>query len=121
VGTGIPLVLHHTEGDDENEKIDRIKTREAGEPEVALDESFAAVSVVVGEDVAGDQEEDADEDITVIDKGIEKAKMGRREVEEDDEDGEEGADAGKRGQRRFAGKARPGGRSRRLSDFGLGL
>ena len=87
VGAGVPLVQNHAEGDDEDEEVDGIETREAGEPEVALDECFAAVGIVVGEDVTGDQEEDADEDVAVIDERVQKAEVGRREVEEDDEDG----------------------------------
>jgi hypothetical protein len=98
----VPFVAHHGDGEQEHEEIDGIEAGETGEPELALAEGFAAVGVVVGEDVAGDEEEDADEDVTVVDEGIEKAEMGRREVEEDDEDREEGADAGECGQRWLA-------------------
>ena len=70
----------------------------AGGSVIWLPSGGGAVSVVVGEDVAGDEEEDADEDIAVIDEGIEKAEVRRGEMEKNDEDGEEGADAGEGGQ-----------------------
>ncbi len=75
VGASVPLVLQHGDGDDEDEEIDGIETREAGEPELALGEGLRAVGVVVGEDVAGDEEEDADEDVAVVDEGIEEAEV----------------------------------------------
>ena len=75
VGAGVPLVLHHAEGDEEHEEVDGVEAGEAGEPELALDEGFGAVGVVVGEDVAGDEEEDTHEDVTVIDDGIEEAEV----------------------------------------------
>ncbi len=88
VGAGVPLFLNHAERDDQDQEIDGVKTREAGQPKLPLDESLGAIGVVVGEDVAGDEEEDADEDVTVIDDGIKESEVRRREVEEDDEDGE---------------------------------
>ena len=121
VGAGVPLVLQHADGDDEDEEIDGIETGEAGEPELALAEGFAAVGVVVGEDVAGDEEEEADEDVAVVDEGIEKAEMRRREVEEDDEDGEQSADAGERREGRLASGGRLRSQCWRLHDLGLGL
>jgi hypothetical protein len=84
VGAGLPLALQHVEGEDEDEKIDGIESGEAGEPEVALDEGRGAVGVIVSEDVAGDEEEDADEDVAIVDDGIEETEMRRREVKEDD-------------------------------------
>ena len=92
-------------GDDEDQDVDGIETGEAGEPELALAEGDGAVGVVVGEDEAGEQEEEADEDVGVVDDGVEQAEVRRGEVEEDDADGEEGADAGEGGQRGFAGVA----------------
>ena len=86
----------------QNKEIDRIETGETGQPKLALVEIAAAVGVVVGKDVAGDEEEDSNEDVSVVDEGIEKAKMRWGEVEEDDEDGEEGADAGECGQLRLS-------------------
>jgi len=86
VGAGVPLVLHHAEGDEENEEIDGVETREACEPELALEECFAAVGIVVGKDVAGDEEEDANKDVAIVDEGVKKAEMRGREVEEDDKD-----------------------------------
>jgi hypothetical protein len=94
VRTGMPLVAHHADGEQENEEIDGIQTGETGEPELTLAKGFAAVGVVVGEDVAGDEEEDADEDIAVVDEGIKKTEVRRSEVEENDEDCEQGTDAG---------------------------
>src|SRR5271154_6429702 len=89
----MPLVLNHAYGEDEDEKIDGIEAGEAGEPELALGEGSAAIGVVVGEDVAGDEEEDADEDVSVVDEGVEKDEMRRGEEKEDDEDGKESADS----------------------------
>ena len=40
VGARVPLVLHHAEGDEEDEEIDGIETGEAGEPELALVEGL---------------------------------------------------------------------------------
>ncbi len=94
VGAGVPLVLHHAERDEENEQVDGIKAGEAGQPELALDQSLRAVGVVVGEHVARDEEEHANEDIAIVDDRVEETQMRWREVKEDDEDGEQGADAG---------------------------
>ena len=102
VGAGEPLVLDHARRYEQNEEIDGVETGEAGEPELALVEIAAAVGIVVGKDVAGDEEEDSNEDVSVVDEGVEKAEMRRGEVEEDDEDGEEGADAGEGGQLRLS-------------------
>ena len=102
VGARMPLILHHADGEHEDEKVDRVKTREAGEPELALAECFGALGVVVGEDVAGDEEEDADKDVAVVDEWIENAEMRRREVEEDDGDSEKGANTGERRKWRLA-------------------
>jgi hypothetical protein len=84
----VPLILEHAEGEDEDKEIDGIETRDARKPKLAFAEGFAAVGVVVGKDVAGDEEEDADEDVAIVDERIEKAEVRRCEVEEDDEDGE---------------------------------
>jgi hypothetical protein len=88
VRAGVPLVLHHAEGDDEYEQIDGIETGEAGEPELTLDQGTGTIGVVVGEDVAGDEEEDADEDVAVVDERIENAEVRRCEMKENDGDGE---------------------------------
>ena len=86
-----------------------------------LDKVAAAVGVVVSEDIAGDQEEDADEDVAVVDEGVQKAEVRRREVKENDEDGEQGADAGEGGERGFAGGGRPSGWHLSLLRLGLSL
>jgi hypothetical protein len=67
---GLPLVLHHPQRDEENEEIDGIETGEAREPELTFIEISAPVGIVVGEDIAGDEEEDADEDVSVVDEGV---------------------------------------------------
>jgi hypothetical protein len=103
----VPLISDHGDGEEEDEEIDRVEAGETGEPEFALAEGSAAIGVVVGEDVAGDKEEDADEDEAVVDEGIEKAEVRGREVKENDEDREEGADAGEGGQRRLASVSSP--------------
>jgi hypothetical protein len=121
VGAGVPLVLEHADREDEDEEIDGIEARETGEPELALREGFAAVGVVVGEDVARDDEEDTDEDVSVIDEGIEEAEVRGREVKEDDEDGEQGADASEGGEGWLASGCGLMGRGRRLLDLGFGF
>jgi hypothetical protein len=69
----VPFVLHHAKGDEENKEVDGIEPREACKPEFALEERFAAVGIVVGKDVAGDEEEDANKDVAIVDEGIKKA------------------------------------------------
>ena len=69
----------------------------------------AAVGVVVGEDVAGDEEEDADEDVAVVDEGVEKAEVRRREMKRMMKMARQGADAGEGGERGFAGGGWPSG------------
>jgi hypothetical protein len=98
----LPLVLNHAERDQENKEIDRIKAGETGEPEVALRKRIAAVGVVVGENVPGDEEEDSDKNIAVVDKWVEKTEVRRREMEQNDEDCKQCADAGECGQRWLA-------------------
>ena len=93
VGACVPLVLDHAEGDEEHEEVDGVEAGEAGQPELTLDEGLRAVGVVLGEDVAGDEEEDANKDVAVVDDGVEEAEMWWGEVEEDDEDSEQGTDA----------------------------
>ncbi len=117
----MPLVLHHAEGDDENEQIDGVEAGETGEPELALGERSAAIGVVVGEDVTGDEEEHADEDVAVVDERIENAEVRRREMKENDGDGEQSANAGEGREGWSAVDCRPRDRSRRLSDLRLGF
>ena len=117
----MPLVANHGDGKEKDEEIDGVQPRETGEPELTFDQEFATVGVVVGEDVAGDEEEDADEDVAIVDEWKEKAEVRRREVEEDNREGEKGADAGERRQRRLARDCGLGSRSGRPLDLGFGL
>jgi hypothetical protein len=98
----VPLVLDHAEGDEQHEEVDGIEAREAGQPELTLDEGLRTVGVVIGEDVARDEEEDAYEDVAVVDDGIEQTEVWGGEVEEDDEDSEQGTNTGESWQGRLA-------------------
>ena len=116
-----PFVLHHADGDEEDEEINGIEAGDAGEPELTFTEGPGALRVVVGEDVTGDEKEDADEDIAVVDERIEKAKMGRREMKQDDSEGEQGADSCERRQRSLASVRCMRNRRGRLSELGFRL
>jgi hypothetical protein len=117
----VPLILDHARGDEQNKKVDRIEAREAGEPELALVEILATVGVVVSKDVTGDEEEDADEDVSVVDKRVQNAEMGRREVEENDKDGKQCPNACEGGELWLAKGRRPRSLYLRLFDFELML
>src|SRR6266567_3604883 len=104
MGPGVPLQLEHLERDDQREQKDRIEPREAGQPELALDQRSGPIGVVVGQDVAGDQEEHVHEHVAVVDDPIQRSEVRRREVKEDDIEGEERANAREGGQRWFAGR-----------------
>ncbi len=86
----------------QGKQINGIEPREAGDPEVALVERLGAVGIVIRKDVAGDQEEDADEDVAAVDEGVEQAQMRRREVEEHNTEREQRANAGQGRQGRLA-------------------
>jgi len=100
----VPLVLNHAEREDQDQEIDGVEAGEASQPELALDEGPGTIGVVVGENVAGDEEEDADEDVAVINDGIKEPEVRWCEVKEDDEDGKESANAGKGWELRLAGR-----------------
>ncbi len=108
VGVGVPLADEHDDGQRQRECVDGVEAGEARAPEVTLLEWGGAAGVVVGEDVAGEQEEEADEDVGVIDDGVERPHVRRGEVEEHDVHREQGTHTGERRQRRRFARVRRG-------------
>ena len=86
-------------GKDEAEQVNGIDPRETGLPEADVVElAFTgARCVVVGQDVTGEQDKEADGGVTGVDDRCENSKpIGIREMKENDVDGREGAQAGQR-------------------------
>ena len=94
VGAGVPFILQHAQGQRENQKIDGIEAGEAGEPELPLDQGGGAVGVVVGQDKAGDEEEETHKHVRVIDDGIQVMQMRRREVEQHNIQSQQSSESG---------------------------
>src|ERR1700733_14546778 len=89
------------ENQQQAEGIHRIEAREAGRPEGARRECslLRAIGIVVSEDEAGKQQEEADRDVSPVHYGTQRSKGFRiGKMEEDQIESGKAADAGKRRQ-----------------------
>ena len=96
----VPFLHEHADGDQQGEEIDGIEARQTREPEIASAELalLGALGIVVGEHESGEQQEETDRGVAVVDNGRKGAEPFRiREVEEDDVESGEGPQAGEGG------------------------
>src|ERR1700744_4334640 len=99
VRTNAPLLRQNQDRHEQREEEDRIDAGEASHPEGAggHEAAIGTLAVVVGEHEAGEQQKEADRDITIVDdrcEGTEDLRV--REVKEEDVQGGKGAHAGER-------------------------
>src|ERR1700733_15254027 len=98
LGVGVHLLRQHAHGEQQTEGIDGIKAGEASGPKAACGErpTLGALGIVIGEDEAGEQQEEADGNVSAIDHRAQRSKRMRvGKMEEDQIGGGKTADARK--------------------------
>ncbi len=102
-GVRLDLLRQHAHRKQQAEGIDGIEPGEASGPEAARGERslLGAIGIVIGEDEAGEQQEEADRDVSAVDDRAQRSKrMGIGKMEKDEIEGGKTADARERRQLR---------------------
>src|SRR5271154_71743 len=95
-GVGVHLLRQHAYGEQQTEGVNGIKAGEASGPKAARGEgpTLGAIGIVIGEDKAGKQQEEADGNVSAVDHGAQRSKRMRiGKMEEDQIEGGKTADA----------------------------
>ena len=91
------LLHQHAYREQQAEGIDRIEAGETSRPKASRRErsTFSALGIVIGEDEAGEQQEEADRNVPPVDNRAKRPKsMGIGKMEKDKIEGGETADTG---------------------------